>query len=124
MSIVISLVFLALIYSIAAIIKVVASKSGGVDAKPVIGEVFPQIEPLKPADEYYMPTPQFKENGLPKACVTPPVMRREEGARSLVRTNVQQVADGEVGKHEKIVIKGKSDARKAFIYSEIFNRKY
>ena len=100
--------------------KVLEGKDGDAGAKPFIGEVFPQIEPLLPMEQgveekpvskgFFKKSPEMAVHGAEQSVALPKM--------------VQPVVKEEKNRFEKVVMKNRSDAKKAFIYSEIFNRKY
>ena len=101
--------------------KVLESREDGdAGAKPFIGEVFPQIEPLLPMEQgveekpvskgFFKKSPEMAVHGAEQSAALPKM--------------VQPVVKEEKNRFEKVVMKNRSDAKKAFIYSEIFNRKY
>ena len=113
MEAVLSLVVIAVIYSVVFVVKSLASKNPGVEAKPLTGEVFPEIkiygEPLQQCEDA-------------KAVPTKKVVKREVAA---AKPSVPAaMPEAEKKEHGRFAIKGKSEAKRAFVYSEIFNRKY
>ena len=111
MEAVLSILVLAVIYSVVFVVKSLTSKNPGVEAKPLMGEVFPEIkiygEPLQQREE----VPQIP-------------VKKELKTETAARQPAPAVATPAVEKKGKFAIKGRSEAKKAFIYSEIFNRKY
>ena len=90
-------------------------EQGEVVEKPFIGENFPTIEivpePRKPKKEQQKPRKWQKEIKQKPVVPVAPVNAIEEEHSS-------------VPAKERIRIKTKSDAKRAIIYSEIFNKKY
>lgn len=113
MEAVLSILVLAVIYSVVFVVKSLTSKNPGVEAKPLMGEVFPEIkiygEPLQQRED--VPQTPVKK-----------IVKTEVASRQPAPT-VTTPAVEKKG-HGKFAIKGKSEAKKAFVYSEIFNRKY
>ena len=116
---ILSLLLIGAIYSVVYVVKSLrtpADKSGA----PVFGEAFPTIEVLEPertdapapqpAKAEYRPVtamPRKKSDGMPLHAVAP------------------AIAEEKPEKRERLVrIGNKSEAKRAFLYSEIFNRKY
>lgn len=117
METIVTIAFIGIIYSVVYIFKSVTSKDAGVEGKPITGEVFPTIEVVE--DE---------------PVVVPQKIEREAGwqpsreQRHAVAVDLKPVAQNSIveakKKENKLTLKGKSDAKKALIYSEIFKRKY
>ena len=113
MEVVLSLVVIGIIYSVVFLVKSLLAKNPGVEAKPLMTEVFPEInmyEQQTDADE----TPVSQKE---KVNVKPVRMSKP------IEKPVEKKVD-EVVKHKRFSISNKSEAKRAFIYSEIFNRKY
>ena len=95
-------------------------EDGDAGVRPFIGEVFPRIEPFLPMEQGVDEKPVsggfFKKS--PEAVV------HETGASAALSKTAQPVVKEDKNRFEKVSMKSKSDAKKAFIYSEIFNRKY
>lgn len=130
----ISLLVLGAIYSIVYVVKTLRptpEKDGG----QLFGESFPTIEVLEPEQEresvFPVEPPVIQPVASPAA--TPKVKAPHRGASSrrpsnLVQTMAQEKRDTgleSVPRHGAAVkINSKSEAKRAFLYSEIFNRKY
>lgn len=114
MEIVLGIVILVGIYSFGFVVKGLVSKPD-VDARPIAGEVFPRVDVLE------MP----HEQDAAHQCGTSARPSAKPGRQS-AKTNVACVAGDE--KREKvsgrIALGTRSETKKAFIYSEIFKRKY
>ena len=121
----IPLLVFGIIYAVVHIIKATLSGNEDVEAEPVTEEY-----PAEP-DEY---GPEFEQ--APKQVIyveSEPkpkkrmrkrtVPSKKEPVRTTSGAPVQQEAEKETQK-ERITIKSGSEAKRAFIYSEIFNRKY
>lgn len=131
---VITLVVLAVVYSVVFLIKALAAKNAGVDAKPLSGEPFPEIEVLEPSDDAETLLSTLLNTAAPVAADgtkdkyrTPPQTKQQIISNSARRTTVSPKAHSPSVPEENanpIKINCKSEAKRAFIYSEIFNRKY
>lgn len=100
-----------------------ALSSKGTDAEPQVGEAFPSIKPLEPKEENSVLVVEPAPNHLLKNVETSAVAR-EEGARVVRHVRTQPVVQENHERTGKMSLNGKSEVRKAFIYSEIFKRKY
>ena len=112
METVLSLVAIGIIYSVVFLVKSLWAKNPGVEAKP-LSEVFPEIKMYEQhagADE--IPVPQKEKVNVKPVRMSKPIEKP-----------VEKKVD-EVVKHKRFSISNKSEAKRAFIYSEIFNRKY
>ena len=114
-----------MIYAVVHIIKATLPGNEDVEAEPVT-EVY-SAEPDEYEAEYEQvprqviyvePEPKPKKR-TPKRTVP----GRKEAVRTTSGAPVLQEAEKETQK-ERITIKSGSEAKRAFIYSEIFNRKY
>ncbi|MBQ3244579.1 MAG: hypothetical protein IJB01_08235 [Bacteroidaceae bacterium] len=113
------IVIAAFVYSVYSVVKSFTSDDAGVDVKPITGEVFPTIDVFNTVVE----EPVVRENN--RAKHKPVAHKRVDTDRP--RTVVQQKEQPQEEKAagERLVrFSNKSDAKRAFIYSEIFNRKY
>ena len=143
MEAVLFIVVAAFLYSMLHVVKSLASKDAGVDAKPVAGEVFPTIEVFNEEPEVVAPSiPELpkRKNGLRPLAVPPPeVVAPSMPGPSKIKNVLRPSAatpppvDGgdEKPGHAEQSVNGKlarlserSEAKTAFIYSELFNRKY
>lgn len=121
METIISLVVVGVIYSAIYVVKRLISKS--VDAAaPVMGESFPHIEVL-----------ETEERGPGKASSKSEADRRkipeygEKESRTAHEnrsTSDSSLSADDKPKGKRFSISDKSEAKRAFIYAEIFNRKY
>ena len=116
-----------IIFLLAAVVVVIvktvnSTKTGKSEGKGVAGEVFPSVEPLEPVAE---PSASAKKprKGVEQqkpahrsASPSPAVQGEVSGAN--------EPAPAGNAKKGRFAIKDKSDAKRAVIYSEIFNRKY
>ena len=120
----VSLLVLGAIYAVVYVVKNLAP-SGGKDAK-VFGEEFPEVEVLEPQPEFVAPMP-----GKSAEKRSSKTRQKRDGASKPV-SQPQPVHPVEEGKDDKkpasegrlVRLNNKSEAKRAFIYSEIFNRKY
>lgn len=116
MSSIVSILVLGAIYSIIFVVKSLRSnpeKGNG----SVFNEGFPVIEVLEPETEYTSPVASAKEFKEKAECV--------ERAPQTVEPGVaERETDEKAGDGRLVKLNSKSDAKRAFLYSEIFNRKY
>ena len=116
-SIVAILVFGA-IYSIVYVVKNIASPSNG-GGSQVFGENFPTVEILEPVPE---------EPVKAEPAVVPPALKTKAWQKKQAADRAPQTKSPvaqEPEKKERLVrLAGKTEAKRAFLYSEIFNRKY
>lgn len=129
----ISLVVLGVVYSVIYVVKSMLSRSEDVVASPMTGEAFPQVDVLEPSDDagqsYVYEEPKQSATTQP----APVQAKKKEFIPHKHPVNVQRatpdlppvptVMSGN-RKENRFNLSGKSEARRAFIYSEIFNRKY
>lgn len=122
---IISLVIFGMIYAVVYMIKAALSGNEGVEVKPLTEEYSTEPDEYGPEFEqtpqqviYVEPEPKPKKR-MPKRTVP----SKKEPVRKTSGAPVQQEAEKETQK-ERITIKSGSEAKRAFIYSEIFNRKY
>ncbi|MBQ8365183.1 MAG: hypothetical protein IJX41_04800 [Bacteroidaceae bacterium] len=124
MDIIIGIVIVAVVYIFSNIRKL-SSTDAEESTLPrgVMGEPFPTVEPWEmepqPFTEQHPVTPKSKGKSRKKKSVqatiiAPPVDTAAQPANE----------DVSASKKESFAIKTKSDAKRAIIYSEIFNRKY
>ena len=108
------------------------------EGKQVFGESFPEVEVLEPAPvpEFVAPAPEKTSkkrssrakqkrvwNGSASGTVPQPQPRPVQPVAA--EMPVPEKSEGEAAAKERLVrLHGKSEAKRAFIYSEIFNRKY
>lgn len=120
---IVSIVALIAVYSLIAIVKVVFSKDGGVEAKPVMGEAFPEIECLEP--EELPGEPRIVKDTSKKSKVRDFAKLSDNRSISFESdAEAPAPVSSERRNSDKVIMKSKSDAKRAFIYSEVFNRKY
>ena len=138
----VSLLVLGAIYSIVYVVKNLGSSTG--DGKQVFGESFPEVEVLEPAPvpEFVAPAPEKTSkkrssrakqkrvwSGGTSGSVPQPHPQPQPQPRPVqpvaAEIPVPEKSEGEAAAKERLVrLHGKSEAKRAFIYSEIFNRKY
>ena len=109
----------AFVYSVYSVVKSFTSDDAGVDVKPITGEVFPTIDVFNTVVE----EPVVRESNQSKHK---PVARKRidtDRPRTVVQQKEQPQEEKAAG--ERLArFSNRSDAKRAFIYSEIFNRKY
>lgn len=121
----IPLLVFGMIYAVVHIIKATLPGNEDVEAEPVTEEY--SAEPDEYEAEYeqvprqviYVELEPKPKKRMPKRTVP----SKKEPVRTTSGAPVQQEAEKETQK-ERITIKSGSEAKRAFIYSEIFNRKY
>lgn len=120
---ILSLLLIGAIYSVVYVVKSLrtpADKGGA----PVFGESFPTIEVLGPErperpDAAAVPQPPVAE---PRTAPAKPRTRANEPSPRVVAPVMQEEKQE---KRERLArINNRSEAKRAFLYSEIFNRKY
>ncbi|MBO7238867.1 MAG: hypothetical protein J6V23_00095 [Bacteroidaceae bacterium] len=117
MSSIVSILVLGAIYSIIFVVKSLRSnpeKGNG----SVFNEGFPVIEVLEPETEYTAPVTSTKEFKEKAECVTTCAPQTVEPGVA------ERETDEKAGDGRLVKLNSKSDAKRAFLYSEIFNRKY
>ena len=123
METVISLLVLGAIYLVMFVMRSLSTPQGEEGGKPVFGEGFPTIEVLQPETE----TKTVATGAPTVSAPAAPVVQKDRMANRLshVDSSAQPAKKEEPVKHGRLVaLNSKSDAKRAFIYSEIFNRKY
>lgn len=118
MSAVLVFAFLGIMYSLFSLVRGAVSKDPGVEGKPITGEVFPTIEVLE-QKTVVEAEPEKKEVRRKFAVKEQPISVTVSQLDNLLPETAPAVKEG-----KKNFLKGKSDIRKAVIYSEILNRKY
>ena len=124
METIIPLLVLGAVYLISYVMKSLSASQGEEDGKPVFGEGFPTIEILKPespaspvaSDAVATPIRRVEPAVTPKRVSTP-LPQAENTTQNSKNENC-------VKRERLVALKSKSAAKQAFIYSEIFNRKY
>ena len=116
METVLGLVVVGIIYSVVFVVKSVFSKNPGVDAKPVMTEVFPEIK-------------MYEQPFLHEETLLHQNQKKKKAVKAVSKEQPHGIVKKEIPveekkEHGKFSINGKSEAKRAFIYSEIFNRKY
>ena len=121
----ISLLVLGAIYSIVYVVKRLSPPQDG--EKQVFGEAFPEIEMPEPQPEYVVLAREVAPEGHPSkperkprgASQPQPVRPVAAGDEAFDKNDGKQTAGKPL-----VHLGNKSEAKKAFIYSEIFKRKY
>lgn len=125
----VSLLLFGAIYAVVYVVKNLAP-SGGKDAK-AFGEEFPEVEVLEPQPEFVAPKPE-KTTGKRSSGTR---QKRGGASKPVPQPQPQRPVEKKAADHgpddEKpaaesrlVRLNNKSEAKRAFIYSEIFNRKY
>lgn len=121
----IPLLVFGMIYAVVHIIKATLSGNEDVEAEPVTEEYSAEPDEYGPEFEqapqqviYVEPEPKPKKRMRKRT-----VPSKKEPVRTTEGGPVLHKAEKETQK-ERITIKSGSEAKRAFIYSEIFNRKY
>ena len=123
----ISLLVFGAIYSIVYVVKRLSPPQDG--EKQVFGEAFPEIEMPEPQPGYVAPAREAAPEGRPskperKPCGAsqplPNPFRPVAAEETAFDKNEEKQATGK----PLVRLGNKSEAKKAFIYSEIFKRKY
>lgn len=121
----ITLLVFGMIYAVVHIIKATLSGNEDVEAEPVTEEYSAEPDEYGPEFEqapqqviYVEPEPKPKKRMRKRT-----VPSKKEPVRTTEGGPVLHKAEKEAQK-ERITIKSGSEAKRAFIYSEIFNRKY
>lgn len=120
---IISLVIFAGIYAIVYVIKAALAGKAGVEVEPVTDEEY-SGEEYQPV-EYEEPVPYVEPVAKPKKVTKSKPKKNvlNEGVRTTTAVPAQHEAPVKE-KKERISLKDTSEAKRAFIYSEVFNRKY
>lgn len=116
----VSLLVLGAIYSVVYVVKNLGGKE---DARP-FGESFPTIDVLEP--ETGTETPATQVVSPTRNVETQRVRKKEAGnaPQTIAVETPENNAAEPVREGRLVKIGNKSEAKRAFIYSEIFNRKY
>lgn len=110
-------------YVVSAIRHMTPSETGGNKLpRGVMGEAFPTIEPVEEEESFVVerPRPRKRKNSAP----APRPVQKASVAPSAAVTPSPAPKEAPAAQKERFAIKTKSDAKRAIIYSEIFNRKY
>lgn len=108
---------------VSAIRHMTPSETGGNKLpRGVMGEAFPTIEPVEEEEPFIVeqPRPRKRKNSAP----APRPVQKASVAPSAAVVEPLTANEAPAAKKERFAIKTKSDAKRAIIYSEIFNRKY
>lgn len=120
----VSLVSILVIGAIYAVVYVVKSlrATPGDDGGRVFGESFPTIEVLENGQEYVYPVPpaahQAAEDHVKNKSASHTAGRGDAYAAP------EKKGEGLDGRERLVKLSSKSEAKRAFLYSEIFTRKY
>lgn len=119
---IVSLLVLGAIYSIVYVVKSLGGKDGG----QVFGESFPTVEVLEPEHDTDAVT-QVPPTVAPVRNVEKQRHLKNSASRmprSIVPPVAEYKSEEPVKKERLARLSSKSEAKRAFLYSEIFNRKY
>ena len=122
MSEIVYLLILAGVYSVVFVVKQLAAKHDDVKGTPVGGEVFPRVEVYNPSEsEVYDECPVCpKPLDVPEPAVKQVAVHKTKYSPIAA---VQEATSDKTEK-EKISLKSRSEAKRAFIHAEILKRKY
>ena len=129
METIVSLLVLGAIFLITYVVKSLSTSQGD-GGKQVFGEGFPTIEILEPEQEpeqkVSRPSVAPRVSTIPTSHVErSPQFKKEPAQSPRVASNIQLLKNEDPAKHGySVALNNKSDAKRAFIHSEIFNRKY
>ena len=116
---VLGVVVLIIIYAVVFVVKSLTSKDAGVEAKPIDGEAFPKFPALELPEMDEISEPEVKHKRSDRSPA------KNHSAMQIIRERANTVTEQPVSSAGKGVrIKTRSEAKRAFIHSEIFNRKY
>ena len=120
---IISILIFGAVYLIVYVIKNLGSAPAKADGKRAVGENFPPIEVLEPQQEYSVP-----ESPVSVARHVDAARQRNTGAPqkapAAVSSAPEKKTEAAARKERLVKLENKADAKRAFLYSEIFNRKY
>ena len=119
-----SILVIGAVYAVVYVVKSLRATPGD-NAGRVFGESFPTIEVLENEQEYVSPVQSASTQVSSPSTVSGRVIQKssvhttEKNAPSAPPEKDVKPDDGRLVKHSS-----KSEAKRAFLYSEIFNRKY
>ena len=120
---IVSILVFSAIYLVIYVAKNLISSPGDA-SKNVMGESFPSIEPLEQEDVPFSEQPVITAHVFDDEK---PQKKQSQKPSPYIpeKKQVEQPADEPKEHKERLVkLQSKSDAKRAFLYSEIFNRKY
>ena len=121
---ILSILIFGAVYLIIYVVKSLGSAPGKVDGKRTLGENFPQFEVLEPQREYSAhATPVDAARSIEagrQQTVSPP----RESSTVMPPATSGKKTEETAHKERLVKLENKTDAKRAFLYSEIFNRKY
>lgn len=123
MELLLTLLLVGVAYVVSAIRHMTPSETGGNKLpRGVMGEAFPAIEPVEEEEPFVVeqPRPRKRKNSAP----APRPVQKASVAPSAAVEPSPAPKEAPAAQKERFAIKTKSDAKRAIIYSEIFNRKY
>ena len=125
MGLLFSMLVFVVIYTIVYVVKRLSPPQDG--GKQVFGEAFPEIEMPEPQPEYVAPAREAAPEGRsskperkPRGASQPQPVRPVAAEEAAFDKKEEKQATGK----PLVRLGNKSEAKKAFIYSEIFKRKY
>lgn len=143
METVLPILVLAVVYTVSYVMKNLSGKESGEDGKSIFGESFPTIEIFapgeKPEEKPERPTIVVAQGDTSVAKSKSKIVQQRSKIKmeqpcSLFQTQkhvppasrevAPPVPDKSQAQERLVRFGTKSDAKRAFIYSEIFNRKY
>ena len=113
-------VILVALYIVISALRSLKSKNSDVQGAPINGEIFPKIDvynQMEPQESY-----ECIGNPGPAAVKSKPKKKIVQEKISKIAATPETVTDKDETK--KILLKSRSEARRAFIHSEILKRKY
>lgn len=123
MELLLTLLLVGVACVVSAIRHMTPSETGGNKLpRGVMGEAFPTIEPVEEEEPFVVeqPRPRKRKNSAP----APRPVQKASAAPSAAVAPSPAPKEAPAAQKERFAIKTKSDAKRAIIYSEIFNRKY
>lgn len=127
METVISLLVLGAIYLVSYVMKSLSASQSEEGGSPVFGDGFPTIEILQPETNERSEVSRPAKISTVNAPEVGAVRRKDRVAARLAQTDSMVKTDEKevpVKRGRLVALNSKTEAKRAFIYSEIFNRKY
>lgn len=125
MSSIVSILIFGAVYLVVYVVKSLGATPGNDGGKP-FGESFPSIEILEPerSEPVPAPTPTVVAPKRPAREPGPQRHSVQKPARVAAPSEPEKESPEPVRRERLVKFGSKSDAKRAFLYSEIFNRKY
>ena len=117
----VSLVVFGVVYFLIYVVKKMIPKGQGAGLVNDMGEVFQQTDMPEPENVAPVVTKTVSENSRKKPLL---YGEGEAAGNTEHRSTSDSSAESELPKGKRFSIGNRSEAKRAFIYSEIFNRKY